>query len=214
MAPRSVAPRTGVVPTVPVWKLTRTRPARRLYDTLVAAGLHVSVLDQFSHDLAGAPPAVGPLPEPVAVETARAADRPARWGFSDPALEDDHLLLAAVADGDVVGRALLSTGGPVHVAELDRTLAFDGGYLWGLVVDPDWRRRGIASVLLETALARLHRDGTAALHALVAPDNHPSLALFRGHGFAPERRHVYVNALGLAYRSSGSDAGEGSPGEY
>lgn len=200
-----------VAPVVPVWKLTRSRPARRLYDALASVGLRVSVLDLFRREGPLRPPEPGSGPPSVTIETTQASERQDWWTISDPALDGDDFVLVALADGRPVGQALLSSAGPVYVTELDRTVDFEGGYIWGLSVDPDWRRRDIASALLEAALVRLDRLETPAANALVAPDNHPSRTLFRATGFSPDSRLVYVKAFGVEYHYSRSHAGEPSP---
>jgi len=200
-----------VTPSIPVWRLTRSTSARRLYDALAGAGVRVAVLDHFQSDLSE-PLAGSPTPpERIRIERVAAAERPAHWDVSDPGLEADHAVLGAVADDELVGVALLSSSGPVYVDPLARTVAFDGGYLWGVEVDPAWRRRGIASALVSTADAYLREAGAPAAHALVAPDNVPSRTLFRNAGFEPRRRHVYVGLGRFAHRSSRSHTGGSSP---
>lgn len=197
--------------TIPVWKFTRTAPARRLYDALATAGLRVSVLDQFRLDLPTAAPEATDGTPSVTLKVHAASERPDEWNVEDPGLAADHRVIGAVVDGELVGSTLLSVEGAVYVEPLDLTVAFDGGYLWGVEVDPAWRRQGIASAMVSTALGALRAVGTTTAYALVAPDNVPSRTLFRGAGFEPERRHVYVDAFGFDYRSSRSYAGEGSP---
>jgi len=76
--------------------------------------------------------------------------------------------------------------------------AFDGGRLVGcvfgthdarkawinrLAVDPDYRRRGIATRLVRECERRLRRQGFVMFAALIDSGNRASVALFRGLGY-------------------------------
>lgn len=198
---------------LPLWRLTRTPTARGLYNALQAAGLDVALLDEFICEIDDGCQNTWTAPDAVSIEVTMAADRPERWAVSNAGLEDDHLVVAAVRRDEIVGQALVSPGGPVYVPELDRTIGFDGAYLWGVTVDPAWRRKGIASALLAAGLQEIRTADVPTAHALVAPDNHPSRALFREAGFTAHGRYGYVNAFGIEWRSRGNGEGEGPPEE-
>lgn len=85
-------------------------------------------------------------------------------------------VVVATADGAVVGYVLPVYGDGVHVAEL--------------VVDPDHRRAGHASALLD-AVSDLLADRDEVTLA-VAPDNDGAQAFYRAYGFDEvERREEY-----------------------
>lgn len=129
--------------TVPIWKLTRTTTARRLYEALTAVGLKVSVLDLFSRGVSDVPVETSGLPESPRKDHPVSSSKPTLlwhgppdWTVDDAGLESDHRVIGAIAQGDLVGVTLLSLDGPVYIEPLVRTVAFDGGYLWGVEVDP------------------------------------------------------------------------------
>lgn len=90
--------------------------------------------------------------------------------------EDWHVLVAT-EDGKIVGSAayapkeVLIDGEPVKTA-----------YEYGFIVDPEWRRRGIASMLQEQIEERV-RDDVGLLHLNITEDNLPSVSLFTKLGF-------------------------------
>lgn len=84
----------------------------------------------------------------------------------------------------------------LSVATLYRP-APDEAYLLGMAVAPEYRRRGLAARLTQTAeeYARIRGKTTASL--LVAPDNHASLELSRSCGYveAPARSSLWRRML-------------------
>lgn len=79
--------------------------------------------------------------------------------------------VAITAAGEVVGFAIMSSGG-------------GDSHVLNIVVDPDWRRLGIARRLLE-ALADAARERAAdQLFLEVRAGNSPALTLYRDIGFA------------------------------
>lgn len=92
----------------------------------------------------------------------------------DETLEDDqHVLLVAVEDGQIVGFS-------------ESTLAGEsiGTLLW-LHVDPAYRGRGIASELFEKTTAELESIGAERVHGRVLADNADGNAFYRSKGFEP-----------------------------
>ena len=76
-------------------------------------------------------------------------------------------------------------------------VAADEAEILSLGVLPAARRHGIATALLETALAALRTTGVASLFLEVAHDNQPAQAFYRTHGFAEVgRRRSYYHRPG------------------
>jgi [ribosomal protein S5]-alanine N-acetyltransferase len=99
----------------------------------------------------------------------------------------DGVLLVALLDGRVVGRLDATRDlhpAAAHVAE------------FGLVVARDVRRRGVGSALLAALRRWCGEVGITRLELHVFPENAPSLAFFRRHGFVEEglRRDRFVRA--------------------
>jgi RimJ/RimL family protein N-acetyltransferase len=87
----------------------------------------------------------------------------------------------AEADGEVVG-------------ELTLTLNDPGPAEPGFSVRPDWRRRGVASALMNEAVLWAQARGLHKLAAHVFPENQAALAFLEQHGFREEgrlRAHVW-----------------------
>jgi ribosomal protein S18 acetylase RimI-like enzyme len=59
----------------------------------------------------------------------------------------------------------------------------DEGHVLRLYVDPEHRRRGVGSRLLERACEELFERGTDRVFALVLADNERGNAFYRDHGF-------------------------------
>jgi GNAT superfamily N-acetyltransferase len=114
----------------------------------------------------------------------------------------DDLVVGATTDGCLVGYLFVSFGRRISLPFLRTTREFDGAYLWGLFVDPSWRRHGIATALvthgLETAKAEFD---TGDAYAMIAADNLPSKRAFRTNGFDPQTRYRYCRLFGLEWRS-------------
>ncbi len=93
------------------------------------------------------------------------------------------LYLAAEADGgEPVG--LIGYAGLQHV--------LDEGYINNIAVSPEYRRRGVASRLLEALTERARNLGLSFLSLEVRSGNLPAIALYGRHGFkAVGRRKNY-----------------------
>jgi len=58
----------------------------------------------------------------------------------------------------------------------------------GMMVAPEWRRRGVGSALMREAIAWALQAGVEKLELSVYPDNAPAIALYRSFGFEEEGR--------------------------
>jgi RimJ/RimL family protein N-acetyltransferase len=99
-------------------------------------------------------------------------------------------------------RGLIEAGHNVHfvaeasdgiIGELTLALNDPGPTELGLSVRPEWRRRGVASVLLKQAVARAQAHEIHKLYAQVFPEDDAALAFLASHGFREEGRlHAHV----------------------
>lgn len=104
-------------------------------------------------------------------------------------LEENALAryFAALIDDAVVGY-----GGMWHV--------LTEGHITNIAVHPDWRRRGIASKVLDTLLLAAIRDGIRDVTLEVRKSNAAAIALYASYGFVVEgSRPGY-------YQDNGEDA--------
>jgi len=110
----------------------------------------------------------------------------------------DAAVYVAEDDGRLVGRLSLSRDphpASRHVADL------------GLMVDAEYRRRGIGKTLLEEAVVWARGVGIRKLELHVFPWNEPALRLYESFGFEREgyrKRHYardieFVDAILMAY---------------
>ena len=108
----------------------------------------------------------------------RVTDKPYNyWSIAEVADHlENHPALCFVAevDGDVAGFIL---------GDETFEIIEDTAHLEWIAVAPEQRRRGIADVLLETAVDAVRRLGKARVVADVASDNAYSSQLARKHGF-------------------------------
>jgi ribosomal-protein-alanine N-acetyltransferase len=127
------------------------------------------------------------LPQVIAVER-RAFPTP--WSLAMFVLElskSSGVCLAAQRAGELVGYTICSRYDTVW-------------HVMNVAVDPDVRRQGVATALLEELIARVDRDGTAQLTLEVRPSNIPAIALYERFGFkSAGRRRRY-------YQDNGEDA--------
>ena len=111
---------------------------------------------------------------------------------------EDAAVYVADDEGRLVGRLSLSRDPhPAcrHVADL------------GLMVDAEYRRRGIGTMLLEEAVVWARTAGVRKLELHVFPWNDPALRLYESFGFEREgyrKRHYardgdFVDAILMAY---------------
>lgn len=95
---------------------------------------------------------------------------------------DRELFLVAEEEGAVVGTAMG---------------AWDGrrGWIYHLGVLPSHQRRGVASRMVREVERRMRAKGVPKVNAIVYDDNTASLSLFRGLGYAADRRSVLHGKL-------------------
>ena len=69
------------------------------------------------------------------------------------------------------------------------------GYITNVAVHPDWRRRGIASAVLQTMIAECLSEGIEDITLEVRVSNAPGIALYKTLGFteAGVRRKYYTD---------------------
>lgn len=88
------------------------------------------------------------------------------------------LVVIAERGGEVVGYAYAGMEGNDYMA-----LRGPAGVLYDLVIDPDHRRQGIGTMLLEAALEALSERGAPRVLLFTAEKNHPAQAMFGRAGF-------------------------------
>ncbi|MGB5538526.1 MAG: N-acetyltransferase [Gammaproteobacteria bacterium] len=74
-----------------------------------------------------------------------------------------------------------------------RNSAWSYGYLTWLAVDPELKRSGIASLLIEGITEAFICAGARMMIVDTDADNKPAIKLFRKHDFLSEDRHVYLS---------------------
>jgi GNAT superfamily N-acetyltransferase len=192
---------------LPVWRVTRTPYGRAVYETLERVGITATRMYEYV--------------APTDVATDRTADAtlgvfaprdPGLDAFTEAyaafdELRDDEHVVAATVDGEPVGYLFVSADATLHVHPLDEDLSFDGAYVRRVFVDPEYRKRGIATALVARALdlARTELDADRAT-ALVAQDNRPSQWVFEANGFRRRRVHSYARVFGWTRRRTTSVA--------
>ena len=99
--------------------------------------------------------------------------------FLGTQLEDpDVAVLVADQDGDVIGYAYAAMEGYDYMA-----LRGPAGALHDVIVDPAFRRRGVARLLLDATLAYLKSRGAPRVVLSTAVQNEPAQRLFASLGF-------------------------------
>jgi len=181
-----------------LWRLTRNRYGRSVYDALGRAGITATWMYEYTRSLAE------PIPDSADTEVSVERCDPARVASLDPPVADlvaGEDVVAAFADGEPLGYLFCSVGATHHIVPLDRRLSFDGAYIRRVFVDPDCRNRGVATAMVAAACRHAADDGAADATALVALDNRPSRALFERLGFRATRARRYAAVGPLSWHS-------------
>lgn len=104
-----------------------------------------------------------------------------------------------------VVRAAELSGKPIGLVML-KTLEKTVGYVYYIAVSRDYRRKGVAKLLLEDAVKRFESSGLKEVFASVEEGNEPSEALFASAGFSRttfnevSKNHGKLKALNI-YRT-------------
>ena len=181
-----------------LWRLTRNRYGRTVYDALARAGVTATWMYEYTRSLAE--------PVPDCTDTAVSVERcgPDHIASLDPPATDlvaGEDIVAATVDDEPAGYLFCSVGATHHIAPLDRRLSFDGAYLRRVFVDPDHRNRGVATAMVAAACRHAADAGATEATALVALDNRPSRALFERLGFSATRARRYAAVGPFSWRS-------------
>lgn len=99
---------------------------------------------------------------------------------------DGEFCFVAIYEDKVVGFAL---GSLIE----KRNSAWSYGYLTWLAVNPEMKRSGIATQLLEAITDAFIRAGARMMIVDTDAGNKPALTFFRQHEFSNEDRHVYLS---------------------
>ena len=91
---------------------------------------------------------------------------------------EEHFVLVAERDGEVVGYAYAGLEGPDYMS-----LRGPAGALYDIVVDPEHRGLGIGRLLLDTTIAALTDRGAPRVLLSTAERNEPAQRLFARAGF-------------------------------
>ena len=183
---------------IPLWRFTRNRYARAVYDALQAVGVIATRMYEYGIDLdrTRVPPDPS-LPEDVSVEIITASELRNRGldvDFSIPVtVQDGEVVVVVRAGGTPIGRTVVNSGTTPYVHALERSITVPGLYVRRVFVVPERRGEGIASAALARAVAHASEAFDAGqATALIAADNRPSQWLFEGYGFGRVGRHEYL----------------------
>lgn len=188
---------------VELWRLTRNRYGRAVYDALGRAGITATEMIEYVRPLEGtaSTPPFDSGDRPCSIERCE-PDRVAALDAPTHELADGEEIVAAAVDGEARGYLFCSVDATHEIHPLERELAFDGAYVRRVYVDPTHRGQGLASGMLAVACDWAAERGATEATALVAIDNRPSRGLFESHGFTAERKRRYARVGPLSARTT------------
>lgn len=178
-----------------LWRFTRNRYGRAVYDALARLGITATVMDEYVRSLDTLPDPPDYRVERCGAEAVNSLDAPTRE------LLDGEEVVAAFEDDRPLGYLFLSVDATHEIHPLERSLSFDGAYIRRVFVAPAHRERGVATALVASACRRAHERGAERASALVAVDNRPSRTLFERLGFQARHRRRYARVGPLTHRS-------------
>lgn len=186
---------------VRLWRVTRNRYGRAVYDALAAIGVTGTVMYEYSRPLDGTIQRDRDSPDGQFTIRRPSPERIAPIDAPVDELHPEEEIVAAFADDVPLGYLFLSIDATLEIDPLGRTLQFEGAYVRRVFVAPDHRNRGVATAMLTAACRRAAELGAKRATALVALDNTPSRRLFERCGFEPRRVRRYVRVGPLSHRS-------------
>jgi ribosomal protein S18 acetylase RimI-like enzyme len=146
------------------------------------------------------------IDETIEVRPACEDDREAVLAFCARTWDDGDYIHYVWEDwlNDISGALLVATlaGRPVGLAHL-RMMSAEEGWIEGVRVDPEARRRGVARVLISRTLVTAHERGATVARYFTSSDNVASQQLFDRFGFTrvAEVLHFTADALGADERA-------------
>lgn len=114
---------------------------------------------------------------------------PDRIDTSDKTKND--FISVAWCEGEVAGYLWFSVRDNYEITGLNNRYYTDGGYIYRVVVDPEFRRQGVAASMLKSTIKWARTNSNVQdIFAFVAANNLPSKRLFEGLGFNQSGRIV------------------------
>jgi ribosomal-protein-alanine N-acetyltransferase len=119
------------------------------------------------------------------VESIERRSYPLPWSramFAGELVKPSSICLGAFRDGRLVGYLIVSRYA-------------DAWHIMNLAIDPDWRRQGLATRLLEDLFLRTQGDADRGYTLEVRPSNRAAIALYERLGFRARgiRRGYYID---------------------
>lgn len=200
-----------------LWRLTRNRYGRAIYDFLAQAGITATAMREYVADL---PDDTTPeidhiirtddsLHESACEWTSQSNPQFTVVSCPDAAASLDaplaeklptEIALAVRENSATRGYLFISVNTTVPIDVLDCELSFDGGYIRRVYVDQTHRNRGVATALITAANRYAAALGATQTTALVAIDNRPSQALFETCDFRARRTRLYARVGPVSIR--------------